>query len=60
MWFELRLNANNKDEFNITDIGNYLLKHHQPFINEFEGSPITQSTVYNPKERILKEELKTL
>jgi hypothetical protein len=60
MWFELRLDANNKNEFNITDIGNYLLKHHKPFINEFACSPITQSNRLQAKRTYIEKRIKDL
>ena len=60
MRFELRLNANNKSEFNITDIGNYLLKHHKPFINEFAGSPITQSNRLQSKRTYIEKRIRDL
>jgi hypothetical protein len=60
IWFELRLKANNKDEFNITDIGNYLLKHHRPFINEFANSRITQSNRLQSKRTYIEKRIKNL
>lgn len=60
MWFESRLNANNKDEFNITDIGNYLLKHHRPFINEFVGSRMKPSNRLQVKRTYIENRIKEL
>jgi hypothetical protein len=54
------INANNKSEFNITHIGNYLLKHHKPFINEFAGSPITQSNRLQSKRTYIEKRIKDL
>jgi hypothetical protein len=60
MWFELRLKANNEDEFNITDIGNHLLKHHRPFINEFASSRMNPSNRLQTKRTYIEKRIKEL
>ena len=60
IWFKLRLERDTKNEFGVTEIGNYLLKHHQPLITEFAGSRITQSNRLQSKRTYLEKRIKDL
>lgn len=60
IWFNLKLQGDNKNRFSITDIGNYLLRHHRPFIDEFAGSRMTFSNRLESKRSYIEKRVDDL
>src|SRR5919109_292827 len=60
IWFRLRLEHDYKNEFTTTEIGNYLLRHHSPFINEFAGSRMNYSSRLQSKRTYIEKRIADL
>jgi hypothetical protein len=60
MWFQLRLQGNSQDYFRVTDIGNYLIQCHRPFVHEFNGSRMSLSNRVESKRSYIEKRIMDL